>query len=1209
MHCLGGAAPVKKDEKKAEPAGFSFGAMQSIESTLERLQRLVRAHLRHRMSEGAHPHYEVPIPSPKEARKSEFSFGAMQSIESTLEGLQRLVRAHLLHCMSEGAHPHYEVPIPWPKWLRKMDDALVEEQATSSDRSRTEIEAAVDIVLEEATTMSVELDLLKTIESGFRTPLEAPTTKHSPTSKEGYIMKVEKTYILKVAAHLRRVESNKQFLHKIALVLPKPPHLPGKLKSILMRWPMYVALDFSPYPHVNDFLVSLVSDALSHKFEDATYGPMFSFLFHLQQLFGTRTWPMTKDQLKSPLKTMCSDDKGSLAVSCFHQLQHEKYVEVQSSSPGSSSLRWNQPLIQDAIAKMPLGLKGLVVWNSSGEHVIEDVMAEEFGCPSIESTLEGLQRLVRAHLLHRMSEGAHPHYEGLVEEQATSSDRSRTEIEVENTIDSRDSELSIPVGSTMGLHRVETKQTAIGRSASGNMNARKKKPVHIVMLVDKCGMVAGTCAEIVSESGGAHTQWRLSNGRAVNKNQVGKIYQLHPGSAPQDATGSSEAAKTGVADAGGREGKPMPTAPDGGGGGPLGGDGGVVGGGGIGVGVGVGVGGVEGNAEWKEPHVVVSLEEISKVLMYVTAADPVTRVPPALAITCKGVPQSLDLITIAMPQKVFVFDCVRLGVIPVCAALQPLLEAPSSTKFLHNANDIAWALSMHGKIHTLRGLIDTQLAAEHMWGEGSHLKLDDFLARMEMNLPEHLLFLNKLKKLRIDWSTRPLPLSNIKFACEEVSLLHTASVAMRSKLGADCHIIIQPASDTRAAFSRANDGASALCFDVANDYAEASPELLKLTRPGDFCAQEPLAMDCEMDELIRILPVDLQHRLKAVEQPNGWDPMRMFSMATTDPVKPVTDMIDIVRLVDIVLDKGRQPHCWVGTERVFFAEDKSRVVTESDITSVMSNVGSLGSDHRAALDGKLHRISAMVNREGHVSGLTMRVGRCILGNASMIMDLLMGSDKSILILGEPGSGKTTIVREIARILSMERNVCVIDTSNEIAGDGDIPHHCIGFARRMMVPSLDKQSDVMVECVQNHTPHVMVIDEIGRPKEVNAARTVKQRGVRIISSAHGDLRRLVKNTELRGLIGGVESVTMGDAMARDEAKRKGHSGVSKVQAQRAGEPTFDIIIQLRRGAHNEWAIINDCAVAVDAILDGKKFQTQTRNRDAESGALRMNVASS
>ena len=149
----------------------------------------------------------------------------------------------------------------------------------------------------------------------------------------------------------------------------------------------------------------------------------------------------------------------------------------------------------------------------------------------------------------------------------------------------------------------------------------------------------------------------------------------------------------------------------------------------------------------------------------------------------------------------------------------------------------------------------------------------------------------------------------------------------------------------------------------------------------------------------------------------------------------------------------------------------------------------------AGMDGKLHRISIMIDREGGIMGLTMRVGRSVRGNGYMIMDLLLGSDRSVLILGEPGSGKTTIVREIARVLALRQNVCIIDTSNEIAGDGRIPHHCVGFARRMMVPSLDQQSGVMIECVQNHTPHVMVIDEIGRAREVLAARTVKQRGVR------------------------------------------------------------------------------------------------------------------
>ena len=194
---------------------------------------------------------------------------------------------------------------------------------------------------------------------------------------------------------------------------------------------------------------------------------------------------------------------------------------------------------------------------------------------------------------------------------------------------------------------------------------------------------------------------------------------------------------------------------------------------------------------------------------------------------------------------------------------------------------------------------------------------------------------------------------------------------------------------------------------------------------------------------------------------------------------------------------------------------------------------------------------------------------------------------------------------MTRLLAERHNVCIVDTSNEIAGDGDAPHPCVGFARRMMVPSLDRQSAVMIECVQNHTPEIMVVDEIGRSTEVEAARTCKNRGVRLIASAHGDLRKLIKNPKLRGLIGGVESVTLGDIQAKAEAKRHNNTGpLSKVKAERAGPPTFEVIVELSRGKHHVWRVVTNTADAVDRVLDGQHYLAQRRTRDPATGSICM-----
>lgn len=329
--------------------------------------------------------------------------------------------------------------------------------------------------------------------------------------------------------------------------------------------------------------------------------------------------------------------------------------------------------------------------------------------------------------------------------------------------------------------------------------------------------------------------------------------------------------------------------------------------------------------------------------------------------------------------------------------------------------------------------------------------------------------------------------------------------------------------------------------------------------------------------------------------------------------------IGMERVTDISLDLGRRPYCWHEDRRKYLCEASDPVrrgnlldvfggrkgdkaVEDRDIQGIVSNLEDFGGDNRAGIDGQLHRISCIRNNTERIIGLTIRVGRHVEGNADMIRDLLEEGNKSILLLGEPGSGKTTIVRDVTKILSQKSNVFVVDTSNEIAGDGNVPHPCVGDARRLMVKSLSSQADTMIECVQNHTPSVMVIDEIGRKREVEAAQTSKNRGVRMIASAHGDLRSLMKNKDIRGLIGGLETVTLGDGEAKDLQKKTGAKTLQKQLTTRAAVPIFDTIIELKRGRLNEWHVIPDAAKAVDDILLGEKYEIQKRLRCVNSGNI-------
>lgn len=291
--------------------------------------------------------------------------------------------------------------------------------------------------------------------------------------------------------------------------------------------------------------------------------------------------------------------------------------------------------------------------------------------------------------------------------------------------------------------------------------------------------------------------------------------------------------------------------------------------------------------------------------------------------------------------------------------------------------------------------------------------------------------------------------------------------------------------------------------------------------------------------------------------------------------------------IEIVLDIGRIPEVRIGNGKIAYLGCDT--VVSDDINYIVEKIPEFTSDNRSGIAGTLHRISAIRNRQGKIIGLTMRIGRVITGTIACIKDFVM-QNKSILFLGRPGVGKTTKLREISRLVADEigKRVVVVDTSNEIAGDGDVAHPAIGKARRMQVSQPEFQKDVMIEAVENHTPEVIVVDEIGTELEAQAARTIAERGVMLIATAHGNtLENIIKNPAMSDLVGGVSSVTLGD----DEAK---HRGCQKTVLEREKQPTFDIVIEIID--RNTLAVYKNTAEAVDYILRGWPITPEIRKVD-------------
>jgi len=316
----------------------------------------------------------------------------------------------------------------------------------------------------------------------------------------------------------------------------------------------------------------------------------------------------------------------------------------------------------------------------------------------------------------------------------------------------------------------------------------------------------------------------------------------------------------------------------------------------------------------------------------------------------------------------------------------------------------------------------------------------------------------------------------------------------------------------------------------------------------------------DLDALLSVLPEDIRAAVKQIGQRD--------------------------ELLEVILDLGRVPTArYTGGEMVL----RETEVAREEVQYVVSRVGEFDADNRAGIARTLHRIAAIRNRKGDVVGLTCRVGRAVYGTIAIIQDIIE-SGKGVLLLGRPGVGKTTMLREAARVLAEKKRVIVVDTSNEIGGDGDIPHPAVGRARRMQVEMPSLQHEVMIEAVENHNPEVIIIDEIGRELEAMAARTIAERGVQLIATAHGNtLDNLLLNPTLSDLLGGIESVTLSD----EEARRR---GTQKTILERRAPPTFDVLIEIQD--RQRLLIHYSVASSVDGLLRGQPSRAELRYRDPD-----------
>ena len=560
--------------------------------------------------------------------------------------------------------------------------------------------------------------------------------------------------------------------------------------------------------------------------------------------------------------------------------------------------------------------------------------------------------------------------------------------------------------------------------------------------------------------------------------------------------------------------------------------------------------------------------------------------------------------------SVFIFDILVCPDIMTKGGLATFLIQSGIVKVIHDCRNDSLALFHQHRVR-LSEVFDTQVAYSMLGvGQDAHLRVG-----LNAVLKHYAGATNDLKGVVQHstpdlWTQRPLPEELLSYAAQDVAYLLQAYRAMSNRLNqreqmddamkkSDTNVVTGIGTITTSLVT-SNVDTDILPMGLLQEADIGTSKYVLFASDGSYqLADEPF-FPPPPPEAVETPPHIAVADVGGSSGPDLEDLKKLISILPQHIREAFYGFPLFACTTEVVLDVGRRPLVrYVQTVNgssetmpLCSGELHCSDVSKDDLDTVCTRdiLGKFSTDNRAGLSSTLHRISRKVNRNNETIGLTMRIGRMVKGSTDMIADIV-ASDRSVLLLGIPGVGKTTLLREYARVLATnEKRVEIIDTSNEIAGDGDTPHCSVGSARRMMVNKREDQHQVMIEAVQNHTPQCIIVDEIGTKREAAAAGDIAQRGVQIIATAHGTkLKDLLQSTQLSGLLGGVHTVVLGD----EEARRRGLR--SKSARERLDLPVFDTIVELR--SHHKWVVYHDVVEAVDTILEGKTnpiFEVRSQN---------------